>query len=82
MEIYLPVIVFSVAPNTDRNGQLANTAMSPAEHSWRYRQRNDLLGMSAGAFSPKHLVLKRSISVISDVFSNTMMSPVRSQRTR
>jgi hypothetical protein len=37
--MFLPVIPVSDAPNSLSDLQLANTAMSPAEHSRKHRQR-------------------------------------------
>jgi len=78
--MFLPVIPVSLAQNLSSDLQLAKTAMSPAEHSWKHRQRTGPRKKGAGMFLPVHLVLSKAIKVIAGVFSNTLMSPAEYSR--
>jgi hypothetical protein len=76
----LPVIIVFVAPNSSSDLQLAKTAMSPAEHSRKHRQRTNPRKNGAGMLLPVQLVSRRLIKVTADVFSNTLMSPAEHSR--
>jgi hypothetical protein len=78
--MFLPVIPVFSAENTHSDLQLAKTAMSPAEHSRKNRQRTGPRKKGAGMILPVHLVSLRSTKVTSGVFSNTLMSPAEYSR--